>query len=90
MGSSFVKDPDANLPYGVDWSSWLADGDTIGTSTWIVPVGLTAGVDSVDGGMATVWLSGGALGEDYTVVNRVTTSSGMADDRSIRILVRER
>lgn len=90
MGNSYVKDPDANLPFGVDWSGWLAEGDTIVTSTWIVPVGLTMGVDGVDGGQATVWLSGGTAGENYTVTNRVVTSGGMVDDRSIRILVRDR
>lgn len=37
-----IKDPDAKLPYTVDWSPWLAgEGDTIASVTWIVPDGIT-------------------------------------------------
>ena len=35
------KDPDAVLDYGFDWSAWLEAGDTIVTSEWIVPEGIT-------------------------------------------------
>lgn len=90
MSNSFVHDPDAVLPYGIDWSSWLADGDSIDTSTWTVPAGLAKGGEDLTGGQATVWLSGGTAGESYLVTNHVVTTDGMEDDRSIRIFVRQR
>lgn len=90
MGNSFVHDPQASLPYGVDWSGWLADGDTIQTSTWTVPDGLTKGAESDAAGQTTVWLSGGTAGETYSVVNHIVTEQGMEDDRTISIICRNR
>lgn len=39
---------------------------------------------------ATIWLKGGVAGEDYEVTNRITTSQGRIDDRTVLIPVRER
>lgn len=83
---TFTKDPNATLDYKVDWEAWL-DGDTIATSAWTVPDGLTADADSNTTTSATVWLSGGTEGTTYTVLNRVTTAAGRTDDRSILIRV---
>ena len=75
-------------------------GATIATSTWVVPTGITKdsddtgaitiagisyGVDTV----ATVWLSGGEAGEEYTLTNRITTSDGRTLDQSIVVPVKE-
>ena len=88
---NFIKDPDAVLDYTLDWTKWLDEvGDTIETSTWIVPAGLTKVTETNTAKLATVWLSGGTVGENYTVTNRITTAAGRADDRSITIRVRER
>ncbi len=86
----FVKDPDSNLDYGFDWSGWLADGETISTSTWSVPAGLTAGASSHAGTGTTIWLSGGTEGNEYRVTNRIETSAGRIDERSHIIKVKER
>lgn len=85
-----THDPDATLDYTVDWSAWLADDETISESAWVVPTGLTAGVDSHDDTTAWVWISGGTADTDYTLTNRVTTSAGRTDDRSITLICRER
>lgn len=91
-----VKDPQAKLDYTADWSAWLAMvNDTITASTWSVPPGLTmesspAPSISTDGKKTTVWLSGGTPGEDYPVVNHITTAAGRADDRTLNISVRQR
>lgn len=85
------KDPNATLDWVFDWSSWLADGEEISTSEFIVSAGLTV----EDGPLApthttisaTVWLSGGQTGQVYQVTNRVTTNQNRIDDRSIRIRV---
>ena len=68
---TFTKDPDAVLDYSVDWAKWLA-GDAINTSDWTVPVGLAKTLDSATVTKTTIWLSGGAAGQSYTVTNRIT------------------
>jgi hypothetical protein len=89
MASRFEKDPHAILDYQVDWSEWLG-ADTISTSTWTVPAGLTLEAETETGTTATVWLSGGTAGQSYTVTNRIVTDGGRTDDRSITIVVAER
>lgn len=89
--TQFIHDPDANLDYGITWAAWLAAvDDTIETSTWIVPEGMTKTDESNTTTTATVWLSGGTVGETYSVVNRISTVQERTDDRTIRITVTER
>lgn len=85
----FQKDPDAVLDYRVDWTDWL-DGDTIATSTWIVPSGITQDSESNSTTTATIWLSDGTEGTTYGVVNRITTTGGRTDDRTIYIVVKDK
>jgi len=87
-----MKDPAAVLDFRVDWTAWLAaEGDTATSITWTVPDGLTQPKEPTrDGGKATVWLAGGELGQDYTITCRITTTAGRVDDRSIRLVIRER
>lgn len=87
---SFTKDPDAVLDYTVDWSDWLSDGETIATSEWLDVEGIVKDFDTNTDTTATVWLSGGTSPEVYVLTNRITTSDGRGDDRSIRIRVRDR
>jgi hypothetical protein len=86
----YQKDPDATLDYKRSWSDWLVAGDTILTSTWIVPIGLTKTSESNTTTTATVWLSGGTVGQSYEITNRITTAQGRTDDRSIQIVVLNR
>ncbi|MGB3443906.1 MAG: hypothetical protein WBA97_34645 [Actinophytocola sp.] len=86
----YLKDPDAVLDYGVDWSAWLSEGEAITASNWTVPSGITKDSQSHSGSDATVWLSGGTTGLSYEVTNRITTNQGRTDDRSIQIVVRDR
>jgi hypothetical protein len=46
--------------------------------------------EAISGGVATVYLSGGSVGSNYAVVNRITTAAGRVDERTITILVRDR
>lgn len=82
-----LKDPDEVLDYGFAWTAWLG-GDTITSSTWVVPVGLTKGTDTFDASTTTVWVSGGVSGSAYTVVNRVVTAGGRTAERALRIRVK--
>lgn len=84
-----IKDPNAVLDYGYDWSKWLLSvDDTITSSTWTV-TGATADSDSHDDTTTTVWLSGGTVGTPIVATNRITTAGGRTDDRTLRIAVRE-
>jgi hypothetical protein len=86
---TFTKDPHAVLDYAIDWTRWLA-GDTIATSEWLLPVGLTKMADTKTASSSTVWLSGGTAGQSYIVTNRITTAGGRTEDRSFTIRVEER
>ena len=87
----FIKDPDAQLDYVIDWSNWLATGETITNSVWTVPAGLTGSSQSINGGVRTItWLSGGTVGTSYLVANIITTSQSRVDERSFVVVVEER
>ena len=88
--ASFIKDPDAVLDFAFDWSSWLAESETINTYTVTVESGLTKDSDSQANGKVTVWLSGGTAGNWYTVACRIVTSASRTDERTMRIRVEER
>jgi hypothetical protein len=84
------KDPHATLDYTVDWSDWLAAGETLASVTWTVPAGLTQADAAQTATQAQIWLTGGTAGASYTVACRVTTSAGRIDERSMLIAVAER
>mgnify|MGYP000101547224 CR=1 FL=1 len=86
----FVKDPDAVLDYGFDWSEWLATGETIATSVWVVTTGITKDSDLHSDTETKVWLSGGTANGVYRARNRITTTEGRTDSRTIIVRVVER
>lgn len=87
-----TKDPDAVLDYTRDWTTYLG-ADTIATSTWIVPTGITLGTGANaptnNNTSATAWLSGGTLYSTYLITNRITTAGGRTDDRSFLLTIAE-
>lgn len=87
--ASFIKDPAAKLDYKVDWSKALG-ADTIATSTWTVPTGVTQVSAASTTTTATVVLSGGTDGADYSVTNHIITAAGFEDERTFRVQVRQR
>lgn len=90
--SRIAHDPQAKLDYAVDWSAWLQSGETINASTWTVPAGITQSTPepSNTATVATIWLTGGTIGQLYAVTNHITTSMGREDDRSLFLRVVER
>ena len=88
------KDPAAVLDYRWDWTTWLAQGETITTADVdVTPAGLTIADDPAvahDAHTVTAWLEGGAVNTDYVVTCHMTTSQGRTDDRSKRIRVTNR
>lgn len=82
------KDPDEVLDYEFTWSKRL-DGDTILSSTWTVPSGLTEDRPSTFTSTTTViWLAGGELGKSYVILNRIVTSGGRTMDQSAKIRIK--
>ena len=81
-----VKDPDATLDFGVDWSEWLNDvNDTIAVSEWVQSDQLSVTpVDSING-MNVCWVSGGIPGRAYKLTNRIRTVGGRVSDCTIYI-----
>jgi hypothetical protein len=87
------EDPSADLDYCVDWTPWLQAGETIATSTWVVPAPLTqdgSHAPSIAGGKTTIWLTGGTAGQSYVVANHITTSQGRQDQRTFTVYVEAR
>lgn len=89
------KDPDEVLDFNVNWADTdepvLEDGEIIVDSTFTVVVGSVVR-DSDDfepSGLATVWLSGGVLGELCEVLNRITTSAGRTYDQTCKLRIRK-
>lgn len=86
----FTKDPDAVLDYTIDWSAWLAAGDTItAVSASTNDASLVIDSSSFTTDETTVWLSAGIIGETYDVTVHVTTNGGREDDRTITINMKE-
>jgi len=89
MSANFNKDPEAIENFTVDWTQAL-NGDTIASSTWSVPTGITQAAASNTTTQATIKLSGGVLGASYAVVNRITTTtSGETLDETLNIYIVE-
>lgn len=88
------KDPDEVLDYSINWADRL-DVDTISTSVWMLAANtpdanLAFGVNSYSNTATVIWLSGGTLGKDYHVTNRITTAAGRTMDQSVKIKIRHK
>lgn len=86
MSQLYIKAPDANLDYPIDWSEYLG-ADTIASSTWEAPADLTISGESHTNTSATCFIAGGELGQEYEVINHIVTSGDREDERTIRILI---
>ncbi len=87
---AFDKDPDEILDFTIDWSDWLPSGDTISTSAWNVPAGITEVSKSSDTTKVWIFLSGGIDGDEYKLTNTITTAGSRTAQRTIQIKVAER
>lgn len=89
-----TKAPADVLDFTYDWNGsataggpWMATGDTISTSTWSAPAGITIASDTETTTTSTVWLSGGTAGSSYDVVNTITTAGGRTKTLTLRVKV---
>lgn len=85
------KDPHEVLDYDIDWSDQMTDDtDTISSSTWTVPAGITKDSDSETTTRTKVWLSGGTAGETYSLLNRIVTAGGRTMDQTVKLKMKDR
>lgn len=84
----YTKDPDDRIDVSFNWVGFL-DGDTIDTSTFLLPDGLTEFDSSNTTLRTTVWVSGGSAGNLYRVTNRIVTDGGRTKDMTKYVLVVE-
>jgi hypothetical protein len=86
-----LHDPQAKSIHGLDWTLWLAKrSTTIVTSSWVIPSGITKVSDSNTATSATIIISGGTDKTSYIVTNHIVTASGLEDDRSFILKVKNR
>lgn len=85
-----TKDENDTILLTFRWAKEL-NGDTIATSSFELPDGMTEGTNGGTGSVRTCKVSGGTEGNTYRVVNRITTTTGgLQFDKTQRVLVRER
>lgn len=86
-----IKDPSSIERHGMDWAVWLQDGDAItSVDVFADRAGIEIDQQALSAGLVSWRVSGGVLDEDYIVTCRVTTTSGLVDERSVRYRVRDR
>lgn len=85
-----IKSPAAVVDYGVRWARYLAEGDSLATSTWSIAGTATLSAPAIAGTDTRVWLTGGTAGETLVLTNRITTALGRTDERSFSVPVRPR
>ena len=85
------KDPAETLDYDIDWSLRL-NGDSILTSEWSIPPGVSLTILSnlFNPTMTKVFLSGGVLGQVYTLSNTIITVNGDTMVESVQILMQSK
>ncbi len=73
------KDPDAVMDYTIDYSSFLAAGDSITSHTITPDSGITKDSSSIVTGnkKITMKLSGGTVGTAYTIKVTAGTNDGL-------------
>jgi hypothetical protein len=93
-GQTIPKDPDADLPFDVDWSEWLGDEATIASKDVSADTGITVESSAIvdTSTKVRIRLSGGTSGSTYNVRCRITTDETppRIDDRSFRVRVVQR
>lgn len=88
---TYEKDPDDILDFHWNWRPYLSDGELITASEFLVTAGVTIGPTPPSSTTqdATLWLSGGDIGQVYRCTNRITTNQGRQVDRSINVRVKD-
>lgn len=87
--STYLHDPDATINYPFDWSAWLEDGETITASTWIPDPGITVVTSGFTSTSTTVKASVSVSSGIQKAINRITTSTGEVQDKTLTLIIEE-
>ena len=97
-----TKDPASNIQYGLDFTDYLASGDTVSSATVAIstvtgdaaplqlPTSAIADVNITGGTLVNVRVSGGSVQNVYTIKITIVTQQGDTDARSFRVIVQEK
>ena len=88
--NEIAQSPNANLDYSFDWTNLLQAGESLVSSSWLVPVALTASRNQLVSNITSVFVSGGVVDHVYHIVNTITTNTGRTDSKTIRISCKNR
>jgi hypothetical protein len=83
------KHPASSKWYWFTWSSDELQGEAIASSTWQVPAPLTKDSEMLSGNKVGIKLGGGVEGDDYEIVNQISTASDGPLHQRIRISVND-
>lgn len=89
----YGKDPASTVDYSLDWSAWLASGESItGTSWFLTPsdtgaptLGAQIEADALQG----IYVSGGTPGCRYRLTCHIETDAGRTGERSLTLRIME-
>lgn len=84
----YTKDPNDVIDVSFNWVGFL-DGDTIDSSSFLLPDGMIEDSSSNTTLRTTIWLSGGSAGQLCRVTNRIVTAGGRTKDQTKTVLVVE-
>lgn len=90
---TWEKDPQSHLDYSVNWSQWLADvpGDAIANMYVTKTDGIAVTSQGIVGGDTTaVMAKEGVVGVVEEITMRISTTKGRADERTVKLLIRQR
>jgi len=79
----YEKTTTETYDYIIDWSDFLDEGDTISTSEWIIPDGITKVDELKASDFTDIWLTSGTVGTSYTIINLIVTVNGRTSERYI-------
>jgi hypothetical protein len=90
----FIKTPDERKQYTIDYTSWLAEGETIEAQVFeVTPVDgnliVDGAITDVAKKLLSFFVSGGVDKAQYKIVARVTTSTGQIKEDFIRFSIDE-
>jgi hypothetical protein len=81
-----IHDPRDSKDYSIDWSRWLAPGESIISSSWVAPAGLVISVTTFTNTLTTVWLSGGGQsGVIADIQNTITTNQNRVAVKTVAL-----
>lgn len=89
----FQKAPAEVLNYGCDFTKSLTAkpnntlSDTLASAVWTVPPGITVTDEQITNTMAIIELSGGTLGQVYTITCTGTTANGFVAVKSFELQI---